>query len=280
MKQTKTYDVARLKRAVKAEAKADAERVTANEVWRSAWWETTHLLAECPDAIWPTVKAEYLKHTGHADSRASSRRRIGRTFSRDILADPSVFTLPGPRMSEEAVKVLGSSPAPAEITKMVQRVLEAEAIGTSLRSFAQELTGKSWTSSPPDMTPADEDAVVARMARSRPEALAAAVADNPRLMGAIDEERNRRRSANPAPHPDAIGVDERHMDTASLLSSLEGITARIRRDVDDNRDLWTSDPRFNLRLRESAIRLSGYADIVDGISDADLADLLDPKEAS
>lgn len=279
MPQTKTnktnktkFSLSKLTRALEHERRADLDRSSAETAWRRSWWETTRLLAACPDEDWAEAKAAYAANIGAA-SMASDRRKAGRRLPESFFIKGR---LPGPRMAQAAATALGADASDNDIAEMVARLYDAEDDGLTLREFSQLITGRPWTNSPEDLTNADEDAIIARIARNRPEALAAAVADSPKAMGAVDDERSRRRtspSSSPTSTP-TDDIDTRWMDTSSLLGELSGLTARLRRDVDENMEVWRAEPSFSLRLRESANRLAGYADAVQGVSDADLIALL------
>jgi len=280
-KQNKTkFSLPRLDKALKNERRADLDRSSAETAWRQSWWETTRLLAACPGEDWSEAKATYLANIGSI-KMASDRRKAGRRLPESFFTEGQ---LPGPRMALSAATALGADASDEATAEMVAKLYAAEADGLTLREFSQAITGRSWTNVPEELTRADEDAIIRRLADRRPEALAAAVADSPKAMGAVDDERSRRRttpspSSSPNPVDEVDSIDTRWMDTSSLLGELSGLTARLRRDVDGNMEVWRAEPSFALRLRESANRLAGYADAIDGISDADLAQLF-AEEAS
>lgn len=268
--QTKTktsFSLGKLTKALEAEHRADMDRASAEDAWRKSWWATTWLLAECPAEDWPTARDAYVDNIGSA-SVASDRRRTGQRLPLSALTEGR---LPGPRMAQAASSTLGGKASDSDTAEMVAKLYAAEDEGLTLREFSQQITGRSWTKAPEDLTKADEDAILARIAAKRPEALAAAVAESPAAMGHVEDEKSRRRASRPSPSgTEADGVDTRWMDTSSLLGDLAGIASRIRFDVEEHLDVWRADPSLELRLRESALRLVGYADAVKGLSDDEL----------
>jgi hypothetical protein len=158
----------RLVAAIRAEVAAEKAAVTAETEKRATWWETTWSLAEVPRAEWSAAQSEYVKRTGHSQSEANKRRRTG-----THLTESSVDgTLPTPSFAREANDWLGKAPTPEQVVEALHMLAQAEKDKMSLREVRSMFTGKPFTNTPENLTEADEDAVVERVAKKRPRVIA------------------------------------------------------------------------------------------------------------
>lgn len=155
-------------RAISAEVAAEKAAEQAEDERRSTWWDTTWALADVPRAEWGQAEAEYVRRTHGKASTAKKRRLAGSRFPESSLAG----TLPMPRFAQVAADWLGAKADDAKVREAVRLLTEAERNEQSLREFSQSLTGKSWTNAPENMTEADEDAVIEKVAKTRPHAIA------------------------------------------------------------------------------------------------------------
>lgn len=155
-----------LTRAINAEVAAEKAATQAETERRSTWWDTTWALATVPRAEWGEAQALYVQRTGHSKLTADSRRRTGTRLDQTSLAGG----LPQPRFGREAAEAIGKNGG--DVAEYVKLLRQAERDELSVREFRQLLTGKPWTNSPENLTEADEDAVLEKVARTRPAAVA------------------------------------------------------------------------------------------------------------
>lgn len=169
-----SWSLRRLRTLLRREVAAEATVTTAQTEWRDAWWATTWYLAAVPRNEWGEAMEQYVAETGHSQSYAKDRRRVGGCFTESRLA--STFR-PAPRMAKVAVEGLGRNPSDTAVAEMLLRLRQAETEEMSLREFSQAITGRPWTSAPENLTEADEDAVVERVIRKRPDDVAATLVE-------------------------------------------------------------------------------------------------------
>ena len=153
-----------LTRAINAEVAAERAATQAEEERRRTWWATTWALAAAPRAEAGDAVALYVAKTEHSISHAKRRRTTGERLPESRLGT----TLPQPRFAMAASDWISKDGDEAKVAEAVKLLIDAERNEQSLREFNQALTGRSWTNAPEDLTEADEDAVVERVARTRP----------------------------------------------------------------------------------------------------------------
>jgi hypothetical protein len=154
----------RLTAAIRAEVAADKAAVTAEDERRAAWWETTWALADVPRPEWSEAQTEYVTRTKHNKFTADKRRRAGARLTQTALAG----CLPLPRFALEASDWIGKG-GEAKVAEAVKLLADAEADDMSLREFHTMLTGTSWTSTPENLTEAEEDAIAVKVIKRRPQ---------------------------------------------------------------------------------------------------------------
>jgi hypothetical protein len=181
--------------AIDAETTAEASKASAETTYRRAWWATTWALADVADADWPAARTLYLDRTGHHPNTATMRRRAGRRLGRTL----EIASLP-PRMAIVAADHLGETPDQADVTAMVELLAEADADGMSLREWRHQLTGRSWTTTPENLTTDEKLAIARQVAREAPAKLAEVVDAD---YGAASAYRDLRHARDTA-HRDAI----------------------------------------------------------------------------
>lgn len=157
-----------LSAAISAELEAEQTAVAAEDARRSTWWATTWALAEVPRSEWGDAQALYIQRTKQSIGHAKERRSVGARFSQSRLGT----TLPQPRFAQEASRWVRGNPDEDKLAEAVKLLADAEESEMSLREFSQMLTGKPWTKTAENLTEADEDAIVEKVARKRPERLA------------------------------------------------------------------------------------------------------------
>jgi hypothetical protein len=163
-----TGPVDMVRAAAKAEAAAETGRAASDRAWRAAWWRTTMALAAVPARPQSLLKAAndamIAEGLGKDRNWLSMRRRTGIAFQSFALERE---TLP-PRLA-----VVAATRPDAVITaEVVADILKAEADEVGVRKFSFDLTGKSWTNAPENMTADEQDAVVRNVATRRPHAVA------------------------------------------------------------------------------------------------------------
>lgn len=161
-----------LTRAINAEVAAEQAATQAEGARRQTWWDTTWALASVPRAEWGEAQAEYVRRTNHSKDHATVRRTTGGRFTQNGLGT----ALPQPRFAIVASKWVGAKADETKVIEAVKLLADAEKNEQSLREFNLALTGKSWTNAPENMTEAEEDEVVRKVARKRPEIVAKQVA--------------------------------------------------------------------------------------------------------
>ena len=161
-----------LTRAINAEVAAEQAATQAEDERRRTWWDTTWALASVPRAEVSEAVEQYTVKLGHSASHAKKRRMTGERFPQSVLAN----TLPMPRFAQAAADWLGAKPDEAKVAEAIKLLADAEKNEQSLREFNLALTGKSWTNAPENMTEAEENAVVAKVAKQRPAVVAQQVA--------------------------------------------------------------------------------------------------------
>lgn len=179
---------AALTRAITAEVTAEKAATQAEDERRRTWWATTWALAAVPRSDWGDAQAEYTKRTGHSVGYAKDRRTTGERLPQSRLGT----TLPQPRFAQAVARWLGKSADEDKVLEAVKLLADAERSEQSLREFNQALTGKPW-SSPENLTQADEDAVIEKVARTRPEVIAQQT-QKPQVAEAVMESTQSRRS--------------------------------------------------------------------------------------
>jgi hypothetical protein len=174
-----------LTRAITAEVAAEQAATQAEGERRRTWWDTTWALAAVPRAEWSEAQMEYVKRTNHSKSTADMRRRTGTRLSETALA----CGLPQPRFAMKVTDWIGKDGDEAKVKEAVKLLADAEKGEQSLREFSQALTGKPWTNAPENLTEADEDAVIKKVARERPAAIGKQAA-NPKVAATIVEDKD------------------------------------------------------------------------------------------
>ena len=186
-----------LTRAINAEVAAEKAATQAEEVRRQTWWATTWALAAVPRSDWGEAQAEYVKRTNHSASTAKNRRLTGERLPESTLGS----TLPMPRFAQAAATWIGKDGDEAKVKEAIKLLAQAEKDDVHLRAFNQLLTGKPWTNSPENLTEADEDAVVEKVARQRPHSVArhtskpqvaAAIVADPKATQAVIQQQSKR----------------------------------------------------------------------------------------
>ena len=157
-----------LTRAINEEVAAEKAATQAESERRRAWWATTWALALVPRAEWAEAQTLYVQKTNHNKSTAEHRRRTGTRFTETALASG----LPNGRFAEVASNWVGKDGDEVKVKEAVRLLAEAEKNEQSIREFKLALTGKPWTNAPENMTEADEDAVVEKVATRRPQVVA------------------------------------------------------------------------------------------------------------
>lgn len=173
-----------LTRAINAEVAAEKAATQAEDERRRTWWATTWALAAVPRAEWNEAQDEYVKRTGHNKSTADHRRTVGTRLIETALGS----SLPQPRFAQAAANWIGAKADEAKTQEAIKLLADAERNEQSLREFNQALTGKPWTTAPENLTEADEDAVIEKVARTRPKAVAAQAA-KPKVAAEIVEDK-------------------------------------------------------------------------------------------
>ena len=159
------------------EHRAEANRKTAEEKWRKAWWATTLALGSILGKLEQRTAVTVVEETtGQSRGWIQSRARTGEAFQ--SMSTSFVSQLP-PRMAIELVR------NKVELTnQVVTDMLQAEKDGVSLREFSSKITGKAWADTPEG---ASEDAIK-KMIASRPELVGRLVAENQEASQAHDSE--------------------------------------------------------------------------------------------
>ena len=116
-----------------------------------------------------------MRRTEHTKGTANNRRLVGGRLTEVHLG----VNLPQPRFAREAADWIGKDGDEAKVMEAVALLADAEKGEQSLREFRQALTGRPWTNGPENLTSADEDAIVAKVVRERPAAVAEVVAKDP-----------------------------------------------------------------------------------------------------
>lgn len=178
-----------LTRAINAEVAAEKAATVAEAEKRSTWWATTWALAAVPRAEWGEAQAEYVKRTNHSKGTANNRRQVGVRFTEVHLG----VNLPQPRFARAAVEWVGKDGDEAKVKEAIKLLADAEKNEQSLREFNQALTGRPWTNAPENMTEADEDAVVEKVAKTRP-IVVARQSQKPAVAEAVMKDPDNRRS--------------------------------------------------------------------------------------
>lgn len=246
------WSMTNLRRAAQAERAAERSAEEAQATYRQTWWNASWLLGVCPQDEWTTARAEYMDLTGQVVSHVNSRRRVGHRFSEETLAS----FLPAGRLAIVAADALGRHATAEETAAMVDRMRQAETDGLSLREFSALLTGRSWTGAAENMTQAEQDHLVARVMRQRPEVPAAVLAAEPTTRADVTTSMRRQG------HREAL----RSMGQEAVMES-------YAEDDDDARDRRRSHregvaQRERLRETQEAVRLElGLGAVVNGLRD-------------
>ncbi len=297
-----------LTRAISAEVAAEKAAASAEGDRRRTWWTTTWALAAVPRSEWGTAQAEYIKRTKHSATTAKRRRSTGERLPESLLGE----TLPQSRFAEAAANWIGKDGDEAKVAEAVKLLAQAEKDEMSLREFSQALTGRPWTNTIENLTKEDEQAIVERVARTRPRIIAEAVIENEEVAEAVtssDEGRNavrkgmeraaeKARTRNPRPMPTRkVKLGEETPEEEKPLSELElqilqtdfdiiaGDAADVRKAHDlvrKMRPYFTEERRYELAA--AASRASEAWELVrglimsEGVTDQALHDLIDQTQ--
>lgn len=158
-----------IRQLAQREKRAEVDRKTAEEAWRTAWWATTYALGEYTDK---TALAEACtvvsKATGRSPGYIRSRAKTGAAF---LAAGHRNDTLP-PRMAIELV-----SHKVGLTDEVIEGLVAAERDGKSLREYSASLTGRGWSDTAAGAS-ADK---IEQIFAAQPEAVAEMVAKSPEL---------------------------------------------------------------------------------------------------
>lgn len=260
--------------AINAEQEAERSRAAAEDEYRRRWWQTTWALADVERAKWGEARDEYRRRTGHSGDYAKRRRTTGARLPERGLATP----LPQPRFAQVAADALGSGASEADTAAMVGLLAYADEQGMSLREFSQQLTGRSWGGAE-SLTPAEEDAVVRRVARNRPAVLADIVEDDEGVQDEVDRRLRTRSDAADRlrSQRQRTSLDDR-ADELELESEVLAAHRHVRRAIElaGARRAGTFGDLLE-SVQALGVRVDGLAAILRGegeVTDAGLADLL------
>jgi len=215
-----------IKKLAEREKIAEANRKTADAEWRQAWWETTWALGGISDTLKRKAAVNMVAKVmgSKSSSYASSRARAGGILREAGIPKRKASKMP-PRMTLEVVRVKGQ-----EITEeLVDQVIQAEADGTTLRKFAEGLTGKAWADTPAGASPETSEQIV----RSQPRLVGQLVAQH--------EEASRAHDSEVLSHHDRTGRE--HVPPEDWSSSKHSLTRltlavkELRRECDKPGDL-------------------------------------------
>lgn len=206
-----------IKLLAEREARAETSRRTAEESWRLAWWQTTMALGAIPRGELTEAFNVVGEITGQSRRWLSTRSLTGRAFRE---AGFHVTSLP-PRMSIEVVR--NRVPITDEVVAMLR---EAETEGTTLREFAEQLTGRAWA----DTAKGTSAERLKAQAQADPEAIAKAVHENPEAMRVLEEYVFREKASQH--HREATPTKGLPGGSKDPLTELVLNTQRLRRTVE------------------------------------------------
>lgn len=178
-----------LRELAEAEVTAEQSRERADAKWRKAWWALTLELGAIPAA----PKDELSKRlriveeiTGHSSGYVSQRRRTGGFFVN--LGIDEVQTLP-PRLAVGVIANGGGAKG-SDPTALAAQLRDFENSDASLREAAEEITGKTWTAAPENLTDKQKATIANEVLREQPElvapaAIVEAVRESPDVVRAI-----------------------------------------------------------------------------------------------
>ena len=216
---------------VAREKRAEANKRTAEEGYREAWWDTTMALGaltdrrERLDAC--TLVAKTLGQKSDAWSR--DRAKTGKAF---IEANIPVHGLPPKMATVLALSKVGVT----EETVAYLRKAEGE---MSIREYSRSVTGKSWS----DTAAGASGEKIQEIFDAQPEAVAKMVADDPAMLKAVQKVHWDRLEEEHDRQPMVVLEDRSWKRTT--IGELISYTQRLRREtIGEN---LTDQARANIR---------------------------------